>query len=249
LLKRQHVSVAALVLLLLGAIGPESAQAGLIFNVGVDTSSLNGQTGFLDFQFNPGDSSALSATSTVSLFQTNGGVLAQPASLTGDATGSLPGTLTLDNGSVYNDIFQGFTFGNSFTFDLALSGPAVSSSGGTVGSAFAVSLYAADGFTPLLTTDPNASVATIDLNPNGTASVYTFAQSSTDNTAAATVSSASAVPEPSTLAMLLLVASLQAGWMLFRSARRRLSAGNITCSPRPGVFQISPTSPDDSPAP
>ena len=64
---------------------------GLIFSVSVNTSSLSGQSGYLDFQFNPGDSSAKAATATVTLFQTVNGILAQPASLTGDAAGSLPG--------------------------------------------------------------------------------------------------------------------------------------------------------------
>jgi hypothetical protein len=161
------------------------------------------QSGFLDFQFNPGDSSAEAATASVTLFQTVGGILAQPASLTGDAAGSLPGALTLNNGTAFNDAFQGFTFGDNFGFILTLSGRAIESPGGTTGSAFALSLYAADGITPLLTTDPNGSVATIDLNANGTATVFTFAQSPTDDTPAATVTPASAVPEPSTLVLVL----------------------------------------------
>ncbi len=230
MLKQQLVCAVAVTLLLLGVLGPESAHADLSFSLSVDTSSLSTQSGYLDFQFNPGDSSAEAATATVTLFQTMGGILAQPASLTGDATGSLPGTLTLDNGTVYNDVFQGFTFGSSIGFDLTLSGPAIASPGGNTGTAFAVSLYAADGFTPLLTTDPNGSVATIDLNPNGTAAVYTFAQSPTDNTSVATVTAATgvtAVPEPSTLTVVLLSSSLQAGLILFRRVRRRRSAGSI----------------------
>jgi hypothetical protein len=131
---------------------------------------------------------------------------------------------------VYNDAFQGFTFGSSFGLILTLSGPAVASPGGTAGSSFAVSLYATDGFTPLLTTDPNGSVSTIDLNPNGTASVYTFAQSPTDTASVATVTAGSvtAVPEPSTLTMVLLCSSLHAGVILFRGARQGRSAGKIT---------------------
>ncbi len=201
MLERQPVCVVAVALLLLGLLGPGSAHAGLSFNVSVDTSSLSMQPGFLDFQFNPGDSSALAATASVTLFQTVGGTLSQPATLTGDAAGSLPGALTLNNGTAFNDAFQGFTFGDSFGFTLTLSGPAIDSPAGTTGSAFALSLYAADGVTPLLTTDPNGSVATIDLNANGTASVFTFSQSPTDSTPAATVTSASTVPEPSTLVL------------------------------------------------
>ena len=208
---RRHpiVRVLASGCLILGFIGSAPARADLIFNVSVDTSTLGSQNGYLDFQFNPGDSSAEAATATVTLFHTAGGILAQPAFLTGDAAGSLPGTLTFDNGTVYNDAFQGFTYGTSFSFTLTLSGPAVDFPGGTAGSAFAVSLYAADGITPLLTTDPNGSVATVDLNATGSASIYTFPQSPTDNTPAASVT-ASAVPEPTT-ATLTLISLLTVG--------------------------------------
>ena len=43
---------------------------GSVFKVSVDTSSLSKQSGFLDFQFNPGDSSAEAAIASVTLFQT-----------------------------------------------------------------------------------------------------------------------------------------------------------------------------------
>ena len=172
--KRQSICPAALVFLLLSAFGPGAARADLTLSLSVDTSSLKGQSGYLDIEFNPGDSSAEAATAIVTNFQTIGGILAQPPILTGDASGSLPGTLTLDNGTAYNDVFQGFTFGNSFGFNLTLSGPAIDSPGGTVGSAFALSLYAADGITPLLTTDPNGSVSTVYLNANGTALAEDF---------------------------------------------------------------------------
>ena len=77
-------------MLRLGVLGPGSAQADLVFNVSVDTSSLSMQSGFLDFQFNPGDTSAEAATASVTLFQTVGGVLSQPATLTGDARDLCP---------------------------------------------------------------------------------------------------------------------------------------------------------------
>jgi hypothetical protein len=221
LLGRQLVRAVAVALLRLCVLGPGSAHADLVFNVSVDTSPISTQGGFLDFQFNPGDSSAEAATASVTLFQTVGGILSQPASLTGDAAGSLPGALTLNNGTSFNDAFQGFTFGDSFSFTLTLSGPAIDSPGGTTGSAFALTLYAADGVTPLLTTDPNGSVATIDLNANGTASVYTFAQSATDNTPAATVTPASAVPEPSTL-VLVIIAVAYAGSINLCRGRREI---------------------------
>ena len=89
--KRQLVCSVAVVLLLSGVFGRGSVHADIVLSVNVNTSSLSVQTGFLDFQFNPGDASALAATASVTLFQTVGGILSQPAALTGDAAGSLPG--------------------------------------------------------------------------------------------------------------------------------------------------------------
>jgi hypothetical protein len=211
------VRTAALAILFLGILGDATARAGSALSLNVDTSALNGQSGYLDIQFNPGDSTALSATVTVSNFQTSGGSLVQPSTLTGDASGSLPGTLTLDNGTPYNDIFQGFTFGTNFSLDVDFSGPAVDSPGGTTGSSFALSLYAADGVTPLLTTDPNGSVATLNLNADGTITVMTFPQSPTNTTPVVTYGPATATPEPSTIA--ILISSLPVG--LISWCRRR----------------------------
>jgi hypothetical protein len=219
------ILVAAVSWLILGLLGAGSARADLSFQVSTDTSSLSGQSGFLDFQFNPGDSSAIAATATVTDFSSVGGLLAPAAVLTDDAAGSLPGTLTLDNGTSFNDVFQGFTFGTSVSFTVTLSGPAISNPSGTVGSAFAFSLYATDGVTPLLTTDANGSVSTILLNATGTASAETFPQSTTDNAPVAIVTPAGVtpVPEPSSMVVVLLVSSLQAGCLLLRRRPREPS--------------------------
>jgi hypothetical protein len=199
---------------MLGFLGSEPAHADLSFQVSADTSSLSDQSGFLDFQFNPGDSTALTATAMVTNFSYIGGSLAPSAILTGDATGSLPGTLTLDNGTSFNVVFQGFTFGSGVSFTVTLSGLAISNPSGTVGSDFAFSLYAADGATPLLTTDPNGSLVTIELNADGTTSALTFPQSPTNSTPAGSVVALNMVPEPSTI--ILLVCSLPGGFLLLR---------------------------------
>ena len=197
---RCTAAVLTLLLLVEVASGPGSVRAGSVtYLVNVNTNAIAGQAGNLDFQFNPGGLGSEFATATVTSFQTSGGLLSQPATLTGDASGSLPGTLTLDNGTAYNDVFQGFTFGSKLDILLTLSGPALNSPGGSSGSSFALSLYDAAGVTPLLTTDPNGSVLTVDLNVNGTVSVLTFPQSSTNSIPIASVSS---VPEPASLVLL-----------------------------------------------
>ena len=165
-------SAAILALALLGGLGSGSVQAGFItYEISVNTSSLSGESGFLDFQFNPGPivngNGALPASATITSFQTIGGAilpLSNPP--IGNASGSLSNTLTLDNGTVLNDFTQDFLYGSSFSFDLTLSQP-LDDPNGTVGSSFALTLFDSL-FNSQLTTDPNGSVLTVNLNPDGT---------------------------------------------------------------------------------
>ncbi len=205
--QQTFTTVAIISLSPLAMFGTSVCRAGSVtYQVSADTSPLNGQDGNLDFQFNPGSSGAQPATATVTDFHTVGGILSQPAALTGDAAGSLPGTLTLNNGTIYNDIFQGFTYGESFSFLLTLSGEALDHPSGTFGSSFALSLYDAAGITPLLTTDPNGSVLTVNINADGTISAETFPHSPTNNTPAVLLSSA--VPEPASLLLVVFALPL-----------------------------------------
>jgi hypothetical protein len=185
---------------LLLAPGFGSARAGSVsYNVTVDTSSLNGQSGYLDVQFNPGGVGAASATATVSAFASDGALQpgAQLNGVSGSVSGMLPGVLTLTNSTAFNDYFEGFSHGNTISFGLTLDGPAVGGAG-PVGSSFAFSLYDSTGTMPLLTTDPNGSVLTVNVNADGSTSVKTFPQSPTNNTPVTTVSG---VPEPASLAL------------------------------------------------
>jgi hypothetical protein len=207
--------LACFLAMLLVAAGPSLVRAGSVtFNVTVDTSSLNGQSGYLDSQFNPGGSGAAAATASITGFTSDGAL--QPGAplngVSGDVSGALPGTLTLNNSTAFNDSFEGFTFGNTVRFALTLSGPAVGGAG-AVGSAFAFSLFDVTGSIPLLTTDPNGSVLTINVNADGSTTVQTFPQSPNNPTPVATVSS---VPEPSSLA---LSASVLAGLAIGRRKR------------------------------
>ena len=158
----------------------------------IDTSSIAGEQGFIDIQFNPGNAPVLPATATVSNFTTDATLLGSlngtPAGFDGDGDpiGMLPGDLTIDNSSdsstdvpVYalNDNYQPVTFGTTISFDVAFSGEAVTSpNSADNGSSFGVTLYASDFATPLLTTDPNGTVETINLNADGSTTVENFFQ-------------------------------------------------------------------------
>jgi hypothetical protein len=204
--KHMRFSFVAAASMLLAGFEVDDADAGVVYQVSVDTSALSGQDGNLDFQFDPGGQGAESATATVTGFQMSGGSVSPPALLTGDASGALPGTLTLDNSTIYNDAFQGITYGTGFTFLLTLSGQAVDNPGGTFGSSFALSLYDEAGITPLLTTAANGSVLTVNLDTQGLASAVTFPQSLTDQTPVVTV--ANGVPEPSSLSLATIALSI-----------------------------------------
>jgi hypothetical protein len=175
------------------------AQAGPItYDVTVNTSSIAGTAGSLDFQFNPGPLTTQSASLQILDF-TSDGVLAGSPSLTGDVSGALPGTLTYDNGTQYNDFFEDFTYGTTLSFEVSLYGPALSAPDGvsTSGSIFAFSMFSdSAGTVPVLTTDTtDGFAAALNVNLDGTTTV-------TDPSAETSVVSSVATPEPASLVLL-----------------------------------------------
>src|ERR1022692_2623348 len=119
------------------------ASAGPItYDVTIDTSSILGTAGSLDFNFNPGPLVTQAASLQILSFASNGTLAGSPT-LTGDVAGSLPAALTFDNGTAFNDYFDAFTFGSTLSFKVSLFGPALSSPDGasTSGSTFAFSMF------------------------------------------------------------------------------------------------------------
>ena len=120
----------------------------------------------LDFQFNPASSSTPAASATVDHINTNGGFI-PPLWQTGDAEALLPTSITLGNTTPYNDVYVGFTFGTSLSFDVWLSGPAVGQPPAETidGSTFSFSLIGPDGYP--YSTGPGGAALTIDVDPSG----------------------------------------------------------------------------------
>lgn len=195
--------------LLLCAAWPLSADA-IIYDVTVDTSSITGTSGSLDFNFNPGPLLTQSASLQILNFS-SGGTLAGSPTLTGDASGLLPGTLTFDNLTGFNDYFEGFTFGNTLSFDVSFFGPALSAPDGvsTSGSTFAFSMFSDQvGMTPTLTSDLTDGFGfTLNVNLDGTTTVTNFSSETS------VVPQTSGIPEPRGIALsavsLMLVAALR----------------------------------------
>jgi len=187
-----------LLALLFGAVGSAMAD-GLTYDVTVDTSGIAGTSGSLDFQFNPGPLVTQAADLQIQNFTSDGTVGILPT-LTGDASGALPGTVTFDNGQAFNDYFTGFTYGSTLSFLVNLYGPAVTSPDGisTSGSKFAFSMFSDPaGMSPILTNDlVDGYALTAAINLDGTA---TITNSSSQLTITTPVTAA---PEPSTLLLL-----------------------------------------------
>jgi hypothetical protein len=164
----------------------------ITYNLTVNTSSISGTAGSLDFNFNPGLLVTQVASLQILNFSSNGTLTGNPAVI-GHASGALPGMLTFDNTTAFNDYFQTFSFGSTLSFDVSLFGPALSSPDGvsTSGSAFAFSMFSDPaGTEPVLTTDTtNGFAYVVNINLDGTTVVSNFIP-------------AAAMPEPSSMLLL-----------------------------------------------
>jgi hypothetical protein len=85
-----------------------ASAAPITYDPTVNTSSISGTAGSLDFNFNPGPLVTQSASVQILSFASDGTLAGSPM-LTGDASGALPATLTFDNGTAFNDYFEGIS--------------------------------------------------------------------------------------------------------------------------------------------
>jgi len=217
----KHLSLSIASLLCFGS----AASAGTItYDVKVNTSSIAGTAGSLDFNFNPGPLITQAAPLQVLDFAGNGTLTGAP-SLTGDVSGGpLPATVTFDNGSGFNDYFRGFTYGSALSFQVSLYGPALSSPNGTAtsGSAFAFSMFSDPaGTAPLLTNNLTDGFAlTVNVNLDGTTTLTNFSSETT-----------AVVPKPSTVVLIGTAIALM-GAVLWRKRRpRRRTCGSSEIGP------------------
>ena len=148
--------------------------APITYSVNVNTSSISGISGSLDFNFNPGPLATQSASLQILAFGGDGSLSGPPMRI-GDVTGALPGAVTFDNGMAFNDYFEGFTFASKLSFNVSLYGPALSSPDGVSmsGSSFAFSMFSdAAGTKPVLTSDrTNGFAYIVNVNLDGSTTV------------------------------------------------------------------------------
>jgi hypothetical protein len=137
-----------------------SAFASYTFNVDVNTSSLIGQTGYIDLQMNA-DNSGNVATATTSNYASDAAFVGAPDYI-GNASGLLAdNTLSIDTADKnvqMNDYFHQLTFGNNLHFQLNLDG--------MPSNTFSIAFYNSDQTVALFSTADGAA-AMVDLTENG----------------------------------------------------------------------------------
>jgi len=167
--------------------------------VTVNTSSIAGDQGSLDFNFNPGPLETQAASLQILGFSSDGSLAGSPQ-LAGDVSGTLPSTVTFDNETGFNDYFDGFTYDSTLSFEVTLYGTALSSPDGvsTSGSAFAFSMFSdAAGTIPVLTTDTTDGFAfLVNINLDGLTTVTDYSDQTTVG------SQTSVTPEPKSFLLL-----------------------------------------------
>jgi hypothetical protein len=173
------------------------------YMVTVNTSSQELQSGYIDFQFNPGAMTTQAANADVANFMTDG--VLDPAApdngSVGEVSGMLPGTVTLMNSENPNEYTEGMTFGTTITFDLVLYGPAINNPNGDGGGSFFLDFFDDNGNT-LFTNNPEGFVLEVDVNPDGSTTATTFPDEN-GGPSVVTLSGPVFVPEPSSMALLL----------------------------------------------
>jgi hypothetical protein len=182
------------------------------FDITVNTSSLQGTSGYLDFQFNPGNTPFDAASATIMNFTTDG-ILTTALPNIGDVSGALPGQVVINNTQALNEYTQGLIYGSFFDLFVNLNIPTVSGTA-TGGSSFTLDVEDSN-FNSLLGGFPAVE---IDLDA-------TTGQPSITNNSGGAAAVTNVTPEPS---YLLLVGFGFAGLVV---ARRRQIASKGTVRP------------------
>lgn len=130
----------------------------------ISTTAISGQSGYIDFQYNPGPDT-LAAGSAVTVDFLSDGVLGSHIERTGNVYGTLPQMVFEISSptSQLNEYFQSFTFGDTISFRVIIDS--------YNGSTFSFAMYNADETAALLTTNESGNILEITTNTDQTTTV------------------------------------------------------------------------------
>jgi len=184
---------------LAGAMAPGLAMP--IYRVDIDTSSLGTGSAFLGLNF-LGLSGAGEASATVTNLT---GAFSGAATLSGSVTGGVPGPLLFTNINGGGDWFQAIELGDSFSFDVSFM-----AGSGSTGTTFGWALFDAVQYLGV-----EGDLGNVFLQPAAPADQRLLMTLQDAGLVRVTV-----IPEPSTLALMLLALLAIAAWLV-RGARKR----------------------------
>jgi hypothetical protein len=190
------------------SIGTIPAAADVL-TITVNTSGLNGSAAEIALDFIGGPSPSNNVT--ITNFLADGSLGLQTPS--GGASGTLPGTVTLDDGSnFFNEELAGITLGNYFSFQVTTTnlGPTTAS----FPDEFSLFLYDTSFNSLISTSDPTGAnaIVTIDLTGGAATSDTIYTSDATFGAPAP-----AAVPEPASIVLF----ATNAGIILIVQRRRR----------------------------
>jgi hypothetical protein len=205
---------------LLGSAAGTRALAQEDVDVSINTSSIAGETGselYVDLIGGGSDTAGGYNSATLSAISLGGGTAGaidtSPFGTVGDASGSLTGSIALDDqdGS-YNQFAEFLTPGSQLSFQLDLSG--TTNTSGSIPDELSLYLYDQNGF-PLPSSDPLGSLMQVTFNTSSP---------SVSNNAPALLSVSSVVaaaPEIDPSSALAALTLLAGGLMILRGRRSR----------------------------
>ncbi|HZW34638.1 MAG TPA: NF038129 family PEP-CTERM protein [Isosphaeraceae bacterium] len=206
---RSILVMTALLVIAAAAWGPAALAGSIAYDVTVDTSSLAGTTGGIEFTLIAGNTPAPLDTATITAFTPQAG-LVPPPTTSGDVSGDLSGRMSMDNQapSLY---FETLTYGSTLSFQVTLSSTAGSPS--SADTLFAFYLFDSAGNPVSGPNSPSGEILDINIQgPSGT-----FDTPVTYPPPAITLIS---VPEPSSVVLLGLGAGVVAGLGRWRGVGR-----------------------------